>query len=1277
MKTKIYLTVAFGILIQVLAYAQVNKVIQTETQTPFDFSFWNSYCQQLHLTPKEQKEFISSQQVCYLQHQHLKNNNNQKQVLPNSNSTFAGSCINIDFENGNFNGWNPSCGFHPLFNPLGCCPNAGGQQTIMTGTGIDPVGGFPVVAPGGNFSLRLGNNQTGGEADRIEQTFLVSAANANFTYKYAVVFQDPGHTANQQPAFTVEMVDTNGVQIPCTFYNVAAGGGIPGFITAGGSLIYKPWTSVVVDLTNYIGQNITIRFTTYDCALGGHYGYAYIDGICASFVSGTNDTICAGATKNYCGPTGFGSYTWNGPGVINNTNQCITATAPGVYTCQTTLVTGCTGPVFTYTLNNFPNPVVSFNSLSGGACAQQYTFANTSSIAGGAIVNYNWNFGTSTSTLSNPIINFPGAGSYIVTLSAASNNGCTNSISQSIVIYPNPNVNFTAPNNCQNASTNFSNGSNIASGSISFNWNFGNGSSSSQTNPTITFTNAGTYSVTLTAISNQGCVSATINTITVFPLPSAGFTYTTANVCAQQFTFTNTSSISSGVLNYNWNFGVSTSTLANPTNNFTSYGNYTVNLTATSNNGCSSSITQSIVIYPNPVANFSAANACQFTTVNFVNNSNIAAGTISSNWNFGSGNSSNQVNPFLTYMNAGNYVVSLSVTSNQGCVATASNVVTIYPVPQLNFSPNSVCLGNATSLNNFSSILSGTISNWIWDFDSNGIPNSNLQNPSFVYPNYGTYTVSLQAVSNNNCVSTITKTVEVYPNPTASFVSYNVCFGAASNFTNISSMVSGNTISGYNWNFGNNNQSPIANPQISYTAPGTYTVQLTAYSNHNCSNTFSSTVTIHHLPNVNFSSNIACKNQSTSFNNSTIIGTGTISKWRWDFENDGVWDDTLTVNPSLIYPTSGNFNCKLQAVSNFQCASQKVNNVIVHANPVAGFATKSTCLTDVTTFTNLSSSADGAISSNQWDFNGDGVVDNVFASPSTTYTSNGVYMVRLEVQTEFGCSNVVTKSVYVNPKPQPAFSGQNKIGCPSLCVNFTNSSTIATGSITTSQWQFGDGSLPDYSKNPTHCYNSGNYEVTLRLVSDSGCFAKLSQPNYVIVHPTPIAGFDVNPNEVDENEPKISVTSNATGATLTNYFLNDGSSFSTQSFEHLLTNVPGAAPIIFQVVKNEFGCGDTLSKIIEVKPTYVIYIPNTFTPNGDGINDGFFAKGVGINKFAIQIYDRWGHLLFETNDINNAWDGNSKGSSAPIKQDVYVWKAQVVDVFNKNHDLTGHVSLLK
>ncbi|MDO8998597.1 MAG: PKD domain-containing protein [Bacteroidota bacterium] len=1117
MKTKIYIIALLGLIVQTILYGQTKINTATETITPFNSSFWNTYADKLKLSVPDRKEFISSHQKL---NSATTNQSEQKPYVPqNPTNVNAGPCVNIDFESGNLNGWTPTCGFHPIFNPLGCCPNPGGQQTLMTGAGNDPAGGFPVVATGGNFSLRIGNNITGGQADRVEQTFMVNAANANFTYRYAVVFQDPGHTVAQQPSFQIVMLDSLANQIPCTFYNVSAGGNIPGFFNSPtfNGVVYKPWTNVIVDLTNYIGQNVTIRFTTFDCALGGHYGYAYIDGSCMAFVKGSADTICAGATKTFCAPSGFGSYTWNGPGLLNNSTTCVNVSAVGVYSCQTTLMTGCTGPEFTYTLSNYPNPTVSFNSLSPNACAPQYSFMNTSSISNGFITNYSWNFGTTpTVSAQNPVYTFPGPGNYSVSLTAVSNHSCVNTSTQSIAIYPYPVANFTAPATCQNANVNFTNSSTIATGNISsYTWNFGNGNNSNLTNPSYNYTTSGTFPVTLTAVSNQNCSS----------------------------TF-------------------------------------------------------------------------------------------------------------------------------------ASNVV-IHPVPVVTFTNNDACLGAPTFFTNGSTISSGNITNILWNFDNVGNPTSTLANPNYIYPAVGNYVASLQAISNFNCINNYTSTVVVHAVPTTSFVAQNQCFGTASTFTNLSSIAPGNTIASYIWNFGNQQSSSQTNPQINYSIPNNYIVQLTATSNFNCATTHTALVSIYNLPNVNFNTNNACLNQATQFNNTTIISGGNITKWRWDFQNDGIWDDTISVNPSIVYPNYGNYNTKLQAVSNYQCAASKINQVIVHANPVANFSTKSTCLGDVTKFTNLSTSADGPIISNQWDFNGDNVVDNLFHSPQFTYTASGSYLVKLEVQTVHGCINVQSKSAYVNPKPNPAFVAPNKEGCTGLCVSFTNSSTISNGSISTYQWQFGDGSLPDYSTNPTHCYKSGNYAVTLKVVSDSGCIGTLIMPDYVIVHPKPFADFKIEPEELDENDPSATISTNAGGAYATSYYINDGSSFGVENFNYTFKNLDKVTPVIFQVVTNKYGCKDTTSRIIKLKPSWIIYVPNTFTPNGDGLNDGFTAKGYNINKFTLQIYDRWGHLLFETNDIENKWDGRTRNSDEPIKQDIYVWKINVVDIFNKNHDLTGHVTLLK
>ena len=1121
MKTHLLLTATLGLLIRVISFGQILATDPSSKNTPYNGAYWSAYADKLHFNPADKKEFLDAHQRIHAQQ--TSNTGQQSDLIPpqqnNQNNLFAGPCVNIDFESGNINGWTGSSGYHPIFNPIGCCPTPNGQQLVMAG-GVDPAGNFPAVAPGGNFSLRLGNNINGGEADRIEQTFMVSPANANFNYRYAVVFQDPGHITAEQPSFQIEMLDSNNVQIPCTFYNVSAGQGIPGFFNSQNlpGVIYKPWSNVMVDLTNYIGQNVTIRFTTYDCALGGHYGYAYIDGSCQAFVSGTSNTVCAGATASFCAPGGLASYTWNGPGINNVTGQCANVSSAGIYTCSTTLMTGCTGPVFTYTLNNYPTPIASFLSQSANACATQYSFVNTSTVSGGNISGNYWNFGGgNTSQLSNPSFNFPSAGNYSVSLVVASANGCTAQITQTLQILNNPTASFLAPNTCQNSAVNFTNTSFILSGSItSVNWQFGNGSTSQLNNPVSVYNNSGTYTVSLTVVSSQGCSATTVSNLTIHPVPNT---------------------------------------------------------------------------------NFSAANTCFGSSSSFINNSTISSGNITS---------------------------------------------------------------------------------YIWDFENDGISNSFQTNPSFNYPAPGSYTTVLSAVSNFNCVNNYSAIVNVFAVPTASFKTEDACFGNKTIFTNLSSMQPGGQIISYAWNLGNGIYLTGMQPQHQYNAPGNYTVALSVLANNGCSSTFTSAVNINPIPKSLFYSTSACHNQATQFTNSCSITSGSIIKYRWDFENDGAWDDTVTVNTSHVYTLSGNYNAKLQAISNKQCYGDLVSYVKVFANPVADFKNTPACLGDNSTFTNTSYSSDGNISSYSWDFNGDNQVDNISKDPSLTYTNNGVYLLKLEVQTVYGCISTKSKSMYVNAKPQAAFSVPERSGCPTFCTTFTNNSSISNGAIVNIFWNFGDGSPTlSHTWNPTHCYNTGNYDVSLMLVSDSGCRTTLTKSSYIIVHPKPVAGFVVEPEEIDVDAPVMDVRTEAIGADSYQYLINDKNAvYYAPNFHHNFKSAGPTQPVVVQIVKNHQGCVDTAVKALKFKPSFAIYVPNTFTPNGDGINDGWFAKGVGVSKYNVQVFDRWGHVIFETNDMDNAWDGRTKNSDGPIKQDVYVWRVVLTDVFNKDHELTGTVALL-
>lgn len=1116
MKTYL-LTLLFLLVLWCITAVSQNPVSTSpiDSFAQFNEKHWTDIYWSNHSSSSGLKEYLTAQKRDYIRQTFYPT----AQRLPNQNPQPQQACTNIDFENGTLNGWQTSTGYNPGYNPSGCCANIGGSQNITTGAGNDACGGFPIVAPGGNFSLRLGNNGTGGVADRIEQTFAVTSTNANFTYKYAVVLEDPGHAVTDQPSFQIDMIDTLGNPIPCTYYNVSAGQNIPGFINSPNcaNVVYKPWTNVSVDLTNYIGQNITIRFTTYDCALGGHYGYAYLDGSCLDFNINQNAILCQGSSVQLSAPSGFATYNWTLPNGTSASGQTISTNTPGYYTLNLTTVTGCPGPTLTYLLVEYPKPNSNFIPVQVNACSQNVNFINNSNISNGNI--------------------------------------------------------------------------------ISNNWIMGDGNTSSSLNSSNTYSNTGTYNVQLIVTSNMGCTDTTTTPIT---------------------------------------------------------------------------------IYPNPVASFSANSVCLNNQTTFINTSTSSNSNITNTlWNFGDGSQSSQNQTTHNYTLAGTYNVMLTVTNNVNCIHSITLPVTVYALPNVTFTGNNVCQGNSTIYTNNSTVTSGSITNYLWDFNNDGNIDNTSQTPTYIFASSGTYTTLLTAISNNNCVSTNSIMVSVFANPIVNFSSNAVCEGVQTNFTNQTTVQNGQIINNL-WTFGDNTNSNNANPTHLYSNFGNYNVTLTSTSNNNCTNSITIPAIVYAKPTVNFQSTTTCLNQATQFNNQSSIGIGTIIKYRWDFENDGIVDDSTT-NPSFVYSAAGNFQSKLQAISNNNCSNQNIGPVVVHYNPVANFTSPSACLPNPSSFTNLSTSIDGIITSYAWDFNGDNMTDNTSQNPFHIFTQNGNYGVKLEVQTQYGCVNTIIKSAYVNPSPSANFTTQNNVGCPSLCVNFINSSTISNGSIVTNQWIFGDASNPEYTQNATHCYQTGAYTVILKVVSDSGCINSFSSPNIITVYPTPTAGFNVTPEEIEITTPMIEVTDASMGTSSIQYKFDDGTVQNTANFNYTFNTNVAKTVSIMQIAVNSYGCRDSIIKKVEIKPAYVIYVPNAFTPNSDGINDGFKAVGIGVAEFKLQIFDRWGELIFETSDINKAWDGSVRGKDGGenSKQEVYVWKAQVTDVLREKHSLIGHVTVLK
>jgi gliding motility-associated-like protein len=274
-----------------------------------------------------------------------------------------------------------------------------------------------------------------------------------------------------------------------------------------------------------------------------------------------------------------------------------------------------------------------------------------------------------------------------------------------------------------------------------------------------------------------------------------------------------------------------------------------------------------------------------------------------------------------------------------------------------------------------------------------------------------------------------------------------------------------------------------------------------------------------------------------------------------------------------------------------------------------------------------------------------------------------------------GCNIQQSFTVTIAPAPVAAVDPIEG-NCAPATVVFTDASTGATSW----QWDFGDVGSPSNTstqQNPSHVYlSAGTYNVTLIVSNAGGCSDTLVITNAVTISPDPVAGVTVNTSVVSELSPEVVFTDLSNGGTDCILYFGDGDSLVGCNFGNITHSYPSAGIYTAtMIVTNADGCADTITITVIVEEETTLYVPNAFTPNASGVNDQFFAYGTKVNEFELLVFDRWGMLIFQSNDINKGWDGTLKGN--PCQQDVYVWKITYNDQRNKRHRMIGHVSLIR
>ena len=310
----------------------------------------------------------------------------------------------------------------------------------------------------------------------------------------------------------------------------------------------------------------------------------------------------------------------------------------------------------------------------------------------------------------------------------------------------------------------------------------------------------------------------------------------------------------------------------------------------------------------------------------------------------------------------------------------------------------------------------------------------------------------------------------------------------------------------------------------------------------------------------------------------------------------------------------------------------------------------------------------------QWYINGQS--SSTF-NPQTLGASNPPgHEVKYVVDLGFGCPDSVTKYVQVFLKPQISFITPDTAGClPNLPIQFTSVGGAAGNYL----WSFGDGSTSTLV-NPSHIYNTvGSFNVQLQYVDLNGCKDTATQNSYIDVYPIPNPNFVWDPNPgtiVNSTISFYNLTPNNNGLIWDWDFagLDSSNVFNpTYTFQNY-----GVFPVTLTAI-NPFGCEASVTRPIVIELDAVMYIPNAFTPNGDGVNDGFRVSGFGYSDedFSMSIYNRWGEKIFETFDPNQSWKGEVKGNGMVESNEVFVYRVTFRDLDRKFYTRVGHVTVVR
>jgi gliding motility-associated-like protein len=971
---------------------------------------------------------------------------------------------------------------------------------------------------------------------------------------------------------------------------------------------------------------------------------------------------------------GTGNMLWNfGDGTTSTLeNSAHPYAADGVYTVSLTVDNGTCSHTFTDTLE-VSSAAIDFSVSKNTVCkAEPFVFK-------GAVPNtvnatqYQWtivNYNVLTSATDSLNTSVHISGVYDVALTVTSSEGCSETVSKPgfLTVYG-PTAEFGSDKigGCLNTTINFSDSStNDGIHQITqWSWDFGDNSTATTKNASHAYPTFGKYNVALTVTDSYGCTDtrSKANFVNITNGKAMFASDDSLSCRGSNVVFRDTSV---GTISFwEWDFGDGNNLngVQSPAHIYADSGVYTVKLKIIENSGCEDSITKvNYVRIADPRAKFVASDTfstCPPLTVNFYDQSYYVK---TWSWDFDDGGTSPIANPVNLYNIPKNYRVKLTVTSPGGCTDSAfTNIRILGPYGTFDYSPLIGCTPFPVTYN----VTSATAVRYLWDYSDGIVDSTTSSTASHTYMSGGRFVPKVILTDAEGCSVPVIGKDTIYIEKTNidfSASAFSFCDSGTVVFTN-NSIIDAPS-SRFQWSFGDGASDTSAAPSHQYTTPGWFDVKVTATTPLGCIDTLtkSAYIRVNNSPVASIiSQDSLCMPATFNFSAQLQPDTSGIKTWSWTFGNGQT--SSVENPPAQIFSTDGSYTNTLFIEDNQGCSTTVSKTVVVHPLPPLQTGNGGTiCRGD-----SIAISATGA-ATYTWTNSANDLTCTNCPDPTAYPILDKWFYV--EGRSQYGC--VAYDSVFVRVI-QPYKVSVSPVS-DSICVG--QGITLKALGAPLYSWSPAAGLSSTSIANPIASPQTSTI-YTVTGFDSLGCFRDSATVTLKVNDvPTVNAGPDVILSA--GSTANLQAT---TSADVTSFIWSPPTGLSDTRV--LNPTVTGGNDITYTIrVSNAAGCtAQDQVKVLVTCTEANIFVPNTFSPNGDGMNDVFYIRGKGIFAIkSLKIFNRWGELVFDKRDVtpndqSHGWNGMYKGALS--SSDTYVYQLEVMCNNSQSLRYNGTISLIR